>query len=120
MSLALNALFRKYMGIQANLDSQEFQINQAAETNRIAGERQLKDSEKNLSAAMSSKGMSHSGVNLEQNVNLKKAYGEQTARAEQETQRLLTDIAKKRLEAESEYQSAKAYDPIQQIQATLG
>lgn len=119
MSLELNALFRKYATTLANLDSQEFQANQAAETGRIARDRKLQSSEKNLSDAMASKGMTHSGVNLSENVNLKRAYGEESARADQEHSRLLTEIAKKRLEAESEFQAAKVYDPIKLLQQAI-
>lgn len=119
MSLELNALFRKYATTLANLDSQEFQANQAAETGRVARDRKLQSSEKNLSDVMANKGMTHSGVNLSENVNLKRAYGEESARADQEQARLLTEIAKKRLEAESEFQAAKAYDPIKLLQQAI-
>ena len=115
MSLALNALFRKYSTVLANLDSQEFQTNQAADTKRVESDRNLARGEKKLSDAMASKGMTHSGVNLSENVNLKKAYGEDRARADQEQARMLTEIAKKRIDAESEYQTGRAYDPIQQL-----
>lgn len=119
MSLSLNALFRKYATIQANLDTQEFQTNQAAETNRKSGTEKLAKGEKNLSDSMATKGMTHSGVNLAANTSLKKAYGEDRNRADQEQARVLTEIAKKRLEAESDFQSAKAFDPIQQLVDSL-
>jgi len=119
MSLSLNALFRKYATTQANLDSQEFQTNQAAETNRKSRTETLAKDEKNLSDIMATKGMTHSGVNLSANTSLKKAYGENSGRADQEQARMLTEIAKKRLDAESDFQSAKAYDPIRQLVETL-
>jgi hypothetical protein len=115
MSLALNAAFRKYAAMQANLDSEEYNANKAATETKMKMDRNLKSGEKSLADTMASKGMTHSGVNLDKNVELKKAYGEDSAAADQAQATLLSNIAKKRLEAESEYNTAKAYDPIQQL-----
>ena len=74
MSLALNALFRKYAGVQADLDSSEFRAQQAATKAQTSLDANTKDSEKNLSDNMATKGMTHSGVNLQENTKIKRLH----------------------------------------------
>lgn len=115
MSLELNALFRKYAGVQADLDSAEFRANQAATKAQKSLDANTKDSEKGLADAMASKGMTHSGVNLAENVKIKRLHGENTDKIRADQAASLADIARKRLESTSEFETGKAYDPIKQL-----
>lgn len=119
MSLALNALFRKYATTLANLDTQEFQGNEETRNVKKDLQEQFRRSDKSRMDSSATRGMTHSGDNLSQATELRKTLGEGNAKADAANARLLTDIAKKRIDAQSEYDSARAYDPIQLLQKAL-
>ena len=119
MSLELNALFRKHMGIQADLDSQEFRAQRAATESKRSVTDNLQEAEKNRADVNATKGMTHSGVNLQQSTNLKKKAGEATSKIDQDKNDSMAMIARKRLEADSEYNTARAYDPIKILQQAI-
>ena len=112
MSLELNALFRKYAAQMADYDSTENATQQAyANSVRDMGEARHRDL-RQLAASMASSGMTHSGANLEGNVNLNKAYEDNKVRVDQERNRAISDLARKRLAAQQDYQAAEAADSL--------
>ncbi len=110
MSLELNALWRKYMEQTADLDSAEAGLN-ASHNDNANNLRETRTRDlKSLAASMASKGMAHSGVALEGNTALNKSYDEGQARADQERNRLISDLARKRLAAKQDYEAGRAGD----------
>lgn len=112
MSLELNALFRKYAQQMADYDFEE-NTAQSAYANNVKdmGEARHRDL-KQLANSMASSGMTHSGANLEANVNVQKGYDEGKVRADQERNRLISDLARRRLAAQQDFEAAKAADSL--------
>jgi len=119
MSLELNALFRKYAQQLADYDQEE-SIGQSTYNNSLKdmGESRHRDL-KQLANSMASSGMTHSGVNLEGNVTLNKTYDEGKNRADQERNRLISDLARKRLAAQQDYEAAKAADSMNLLSGVI-
>lgn len=115
MSLELNAMFRKLAGTLANLDLQENQARQGANRQRMEREDSNKDSQKKLSETMSGRGLAHSGISLGQNVKLQKAFQNTEADADQALQTVLTNVAKNRLAAQSEFDQGSAATALSRL-----
>jgi hypothetical protein len=110
VSLEINALFRKYAENLANLDLQGNNAEQAYGSN-VRNISLNRDADlKKLSENMAGRGLTHSGINLQNNVSLNKTYDEGRNRADQEQRRIFTEIAKKKLAAQQDYDTARAYD----------
>lgn len=115
MSLEMSALFRKYAGTLANIDLQENQAKQQAAVSQRERKTTHKDNLKTLSEDMSGRGLAHSGIALGKNVKLRKAFEQSNADADAALQTVLTNVAKQRLAAQQEYDSARAADQLARI-----
>ena len=118
--LEVAALFRKYAGEMANLDTQQNDAQQAYSANvKTLGEGRKRDL-RTLQDNFAGKGLTHSGINLQENVNLNKTYDEGQARADQEQKRLMTELARKRLLAQEDYDLARARDSFSPLTEAIG
>lgn len=115
MSLLVNSLFRKYAGTLANLDLQESQAKQQAGQADIARRDEHKQGLTDLSEAMATRGLAHSGISLGENVKMRKAFDKANADADAALQTVLTNIAKQRLAAKEEYDANSAADKLAQL-----
>lgn len=102
-ALELSSLFRKYTGNLADIDLDEANAKRSYNrTKRDLNTSRLKN-KKSLSNRMSYQGLANSGVSLEENTDLEKAYTTAGADADAQNQANLSTLAKKRLDAKGDY-----------------
>lgn len=115
MSLEINSMFRKYAGTLADIDLAENQATQSANTVKREKEVKHKAGKKSLSENMAGKGLAHSGISLGENVKMQKAFDSSNADADAALQTVLTNIAKKRLSAQQEWDQYNAASKLAQL-----
>ena len=101
MSLELNSLFRKYAGTLADIDDLEHKQNReyAATTRDLKTAR--RENQTGLANKMSGQGLGNSGISLNENVKLNKAYDNANADAAGQQNANMATLARKRLEAQA-------------------
>ena len=105
---ALNALTRRFATDRANLDDEETKGRLDYNTTiGDLGRRRETDFSK-MSTGFADRGMTHSGAAIEGNVQLQDTHNRANAQATQGITSLLATIARKRLEAEAEFNEQRA------------
>jgi hypothetical protein len=107
-ALELSSLFRKYTGTLADIDLDSHDATRSYNnTKRDLGKSRL-ENKKTLSNKMAGQGLANSGISLEENVNLEKAYTTAGADADAQHQANLSRLAKQRLDAKGDYNEGTA------------
>ena len=107
-ALELQSLFRKYQGTLADVDLEQGKADLSYKsTKRDLGLSRGKN-RKVLSEKMSGQGLGNSGISAKQNVDLNVAYDNAGADADAQNANNLATLAKKRLDAKSEYDEGTA------------
>lgn len=120
MSLQLNALFRQISNDMIDLDQTEADQKRGREVMRRQMGDQRKTDLRSLAARMASQGLSHSGINLENNVDLNKAYDQAGIEADAQLQNNLATIARKRLNAQTSLNEARLLDQVSALGQVIG
>lgn len=105
---ALNALLRRYASERATMDEEENRLRTNYGTTIQDLQRQHKNDSGTLSSVMADRGLTHSGINLGENLELQEAYNRGAGNAAQQVNASLAVIARKRLEAEAQAREEQA------------
>lgn len=107
-ALELSSLFRKYSGTLADIDLQEADAKRQYNRSKRDLSESRRLNKRKLSNNMAYQGLANSGISLEENTELEKAYTNAGADADAQNQANLSQFAKKRLDAKADYNEGTA------------